>query len=77
MEYRPVKCMECGITWSSHHDFLNHFAAIERHTHPLIKCSRCGKEITAADNYTEVTALGDLPERVFMHTNNCVTKEAK
>lgn len=29
--YRPVKCACCDITWSSHPDFLNHLAALERH----------------------------------------------
>jgi hypothetical protein len=29
--YRPVKCVACGITWPSHHDFLNHLTAVDRH----------------------------------------------
>lgn len=28
---RLVRCEECGITFSSHPDFLNHLTAIERH----------------------------------------------
>jgi hypothetical protein len=36
VEYRPVKCVECGITFSSHPDFLNHLAAIERHGRRLV-----------------------------------------
>jgi len=31
LELRPVACTECGITFSTHPDFLNHLAAIERH----------------------------------------------
>lgn len=30
MSVRLVKCTCCDITWSSHPDFLNHLAAIER-----------------------------------------------
>lgn len=32
---RPVKCVECGITWPSHPDFLNHLTAIERHNEQI------------------------------------------
>jgi dCMP deaminase len=28
---RPVKCVKCDITFSTHSDFLNHLTAIERH----------------------------------------------
>ena len=28
---KPVKCVECGITWPSHPDFLNHLTAIDRY----------------------------------------------
>jgi uncharacterized circularly permuted ATP-grasp superfamily protein len=40
LELRPVACMECGITFSTHPDFLNHLAAVERHDEAFMHINR-------------------------------------
>jgi hypothetical protein len=40
LELRPVACQECGITFSTHPDFLNHLAAIERHDEAFMQINR-------------------------------------
>jgi hypothetical protein len=40
LELRPVACTECGITFSTHPDFLNHLAAIERHDEAFMHINR-------------------------------------